>query len=228
MRTDDAGVTEFMRGKEDAHDYRYFPDPDLLPVRSGDMVERMRPHVPELPAEKSTRFERDYEITSYDSNVLASDRGLADYFETAARTSEARPKKTANWVINTLLRHLNDNNITASSSPVSPEQLAATVDLIESGTISNNQAREVFDALWNNPSRSPAEIASEMGFEPADTGEMDALIDEAISANPDKVAEIQGGNEKLVNWLTGQVMKSSKGKANPKQVTDSIRAKLLP
>ena len=225
---DDAGVTEFMRGKEDAHDYRYFPDPDLLPVRSGDMVERMRPHVPELPAEKSTRFERDYEITSYDSNVLASDRGLADYFETAARTSEARPKKTANWVINTLLRHLNDNNITASSSPVSPEQLAATVDLIESGTISNNQAREVFDALWNNPSRSPAEIASEMGFEPADTGEMDALIDEAISANPDKVAEIQGGNEKLVNWLTGQVMKSSKGKANPKQVTDSIRAKLLP
>ncbi len=224
---DDAGVTEFMRSKEDAHDYRYFPDPDLLPVRSGDMVERMRSHVPELPAEKSTRFERDYEITGYDANVLASDRGLADYFETAARTSEARPKKTANWVINTLLRHLNDNNITPSSSPVSPEQLAATVDLIESGTISNNQAREVFDALWKNPSRNPAEIASEMGFEPADTGEVDTLIDEAISANPDKVAEIQGGNEKLVNWLTGQVMKSSKGKANPKQVTDSIRSKLL-
>jgi aspartyl-tRNA(Asn)/glutamyl-tRNA(Gln) amidotransferase subunit B len=224
---DDAGVTEFMRGKEDAHDYRYFPDPDLLPVRSGAIVERMRQHVPELPAEKATRFEQNYEITDYDANVLASDRALADYFEAAVKSSQAKPKKTANWVINTLLRHLNDDNLAPSASPVSPERLAETVDLIEAGTISNNQARKVFEVLWQSPERDPAEIAAEMGFEPADTGTMDAFIDEAIAANPDKVAEIQGGNEKLVNWLTGQVMKTSKGKANPKQVTDSIRSKLL-
>ena len=136
-------------------------------------------------------------------------------------------KKTANWVINTLLRHLNDDNLAPSASPVSPERLAGTVDLIEAGTISNNQAREVFEVLWQSPQRDPAEIAAEMGFEPADTGTIDAFIDEAIAANPDKVAEIQGGNEKLINWLTGQVMKASKGKANPKQVTDSIRSKLL-
>jgi aspartyl-tRNA(Asn)/glutamyl-tRNA(Gln) amidotransferase subunit B len=224
---DDAGVTEFMRGKEDAHDYRYFPDPDLLPIRTGEIVERMRAHVPELPAAKSARFERDFEVTSYDAYVLSSDRSLADYFESAAGVSQAPPKKIANWVINTLLRHLNEDNLSPGASPLSAEKLASTVDLIEEGTISNNQAREVFNSLWANPSRNPAEVAKDLGFEPADTGAVDALIDEAIAANPDKVSEIQGGNEKLVNWLTGQVMKASKGKANPKQVTDSIRVKLL-
>lgn len=224
---DDAGVTEFMRGKEDAHDYRYFPDPDLLPVRSGVIVDRMRPHVPELPHEKADRFEKDFEVTNYDANVLASDRTLANYFESAAKASRAPAKKTANWVINTLLKHLNDDNLTPSTSPVSPESLAATVDLVEAGTVSNNQAKEVFEALWKSPGQDPARIARELGFEPADTGAIDLLIDEAISTNPDKVAQIQAGNEKLVNWLTGQVMKSSQDKANPKQVTDSIRAKLL-
>ena len=224
---DDAGITEFMRGKEDAHDYRYFPDPDLLPVRSGAIVDRMRSLVPELPHEKADRFEREFEVTNYDANVLASDRTLADYFESAARSSRAPAKKTANWVINTLLKHLNDDNLTPSSSPVPPERLAATVDLVEAGTVSNNQAKEVFEALWKTPGRDPAEIARELGFEPADTGAIDALIDEAIANNPDKVTEIQSGNEKLVNWLTGQVMKASRGKANPRQVTDSIRAKLL-
>ena len=224
---DDAGITEFMRGKEDAHDYRYFPDPDLLPVRTGDIVEQVRVHVPELPAAKSARFERDFEVTSYDAYVLSSDRSLADYFESATEASQAHPKKIANWVINTLLRHLNEDNLTPRSCPLSAEKLASIVDLIEEGTISNNQAREVFNALWTEPSRNPAEIAKDLGFEPADTGAVDALINEAIAANPDKVSEIQGGNEKLVNWLTGQVMKASKGKASPKQVTDSIREKLL-
>ena len=224
---DDAGVTEFMRGKEDAHDYRYFPDPDLLPVRSGAIVDRMRSHVPELPHEKAARFEEDFEVTTYDASVLASDRGLADYFEAAARSSRAPAKKTANWVINTLLKHLNDDNLTPSASPVSPESLAATVDLVETGTVSNNQAKEVFEALWKNPARDPAGIAKELGFEPADTDAIDRLIDEAIASNPDKAEEIQAGNEKLVNWLTGQVMKASQGKANPKQVSDSIRTRLL-
>ena len=224
---DDAGVTEFMRGKEDAHDYRYFPDPDLLPVRSGDMVEKMRAHVPELPAAKSARFERDFEVTSYDAYVLSSDRALADYFESAAEASTAPPKKIANWVINTLLRHLNEDNLAPCDSPLSAAKLAATVNLIEEGTISNNQAREVFNCLWADPTREPAEVAKALGFEPADTKAIDALIEEVISSHPEKVSEIQAGNEKLVNWLTGQVMKASSGKANPKQVTDSIRSRIL-
>lgn len=224
---DDAGVTEFMRYKEDSHDYRYFPDPDLLPVQSGAIIDRMRPHVPELPHDKAARFEKDYEVTLYDANVLASDRNLADYFEAAAKSSTAKPKKTANWVINTLLKHLNEENLAVAHSPVSPESLAGTVELVEAGTVSNNQAKEVFDALWKAPDRAPADIAKELGFEPADTGAIEAIIAQVIADNPDKVAEIQGGNEKLVNFLTGQVMKASQGKANPKQVTESLRTKLL-
>ena len=187
----------------------------------------MRAHVPELPSAKSERFERDFEITGYDAYVLSSDRALADYFEAAAGASSAPPKKIANWVINTLLRHLNEDNLAPSASPLAAEKLANTVNLIEEGTISNNQAREVFNSLWADPTRDPAEVAKDLGIEPADTGAIDALIEEAISSNPEKVSEIQAGNEKLVNWLTGQVMKASKGKANPKQVTDSIRTKLL-
>jgi aspartyl-tRNA(Asn)/glutamyl-tRNA(Gln) amidotransferase subunit B len=224
---DDLGVTEFMRGKEDAHDYRYFPDPDLLPVRSGEIVDRMRPHVPELPHDKAARFETDYQVTLYDANVLASDQSLANYFEAAAKSSSAKPKKTANWVINTLNQHLNEANLSVSESPVAPEKLAGTVDLVEAGTVSNNQAKEVFEVLWKSPARDPAEIAKELGFEPAGSGAIEAIIDEVLAANPEKVAEIKGGNEKLVNFLIGQVMKASQGKANPKQVTDSLRAKFL-
>jgi aspartyl-tRNA(Asn)/glutamyl-tRNA(Gln) amidotransferase subunit B len=224
---DDLGVTEFMRGKEDAHDYRYFPDPDLLPVRSGEIVDRMRPHVPELPHDKAARFETDYQVTLYDANVLASDQSLANYFEAAAKCSSAKPKKTANWVINTLNQHLNEANLSVSESPVVPEKLAGTVDLVEAGTVSNNQAKEVFEVLWKSPAREPAEIATELGFEPAGSGAIEAIIDEVLAANPEKVAEIKGGNEKLVNFLIGQVMKASQGKANPTQVTASLRAKLL-
>ena len=224
---DTTGQTEIMRLKEDAHDYRYFPDPDLLPVRSGLIVDRLRQHVPELPHEKAARFESEYDVTLYDANVLVSDQTLADYFEVAAKASSAKPKKTANWVINTFLKHLNEESLSVAASPVSPERLAATVDLVEAGAVSNNQAKDLFEALWRSPGREPAELAKEMGFEPADTGAIEVIIEGVLAAHPDKVAEIRGGNEKLVNFLTGQVMKSSQGKANPKQVTDSIRAKLL-
>jgi aspartyl-tRNA(Asn)/glutamyl-tRNA(Gln) amidotransferase subunit B len=223
---DDLGETQMMRSKEDAHDYRYFPDPDLLPVRSGLIVDRMRPHVTELPHQKLARFTADLGLSEYDAAVLTSDQGLANYFESAAKAPGALPKKTANWVINTLLQHLNDSGLTIAQCPVAPEQLAATVALVEAGTVSNNQAKEVFEALWNAPDKDPASVAKELGFEPADTGAIDAIVDEVIAANPDKVAEIQGGNEKLLNFLTGQVMKASKGKANPKLVTDSLREKL--
>ena len=225
---DEAGVTEFMRGKEDAHDYRYFPDPDLLPVQAGAIVDRMRPHVPELPHEKAARYRAEFQLNDYDAAVLTSDQNRAAYFEEAASATQAPPKKTANWVINTLFQHLNEANLEAAESPVPPSKLAATVDLVESGQVSNNQAREIFEVLWKKPEMEPAAVAKEMGFEPADHGALDTFVSDVIAAHPDKVSEIQAGNEKLLNFLTGQVMKASQGKANPRQVTEALREKLLP
>ena len=226
IRWDDAiGETVVMRIKEDSADYRYFPEPDLLPIRTADIVAKMRSHVPELPHEKRERFVKEYAVSEYDAGVLTSEKALADYFEVAAKGSKV-PKKVANWVINALLGKLNETEIGIEENPVPAGSLAALVDLVEAGTISNNQAKDVFVALWEAPEKAPADIAKSMGFEPADNSAIEAIIDEVIAANPDKVAEITGGNPKMANWLTGQVMKASKGKANPKMVTDSITAKL--
>ncbi len=226
LRWDDAlGETSIMRVKENSADYRYFPEPDLLPIRTAPIVEKMKSQLPELPHDKRRRFETTYGVSSYDAGVLTSELDLAAYFEEAATGSKAG-KKVANWVINTLLGKLNETFLTIAESPVSPQSLRELVELIEAGTISNNQAKEVFSALWETPDITPAQQAKAMGFEPADNSAIESIIDEVIAANPDKVAEIQGGNPKMANWLTGQVMKASKGKANPKMVTDSISAKL--
>ncbi len=220
-----AGESIVMRIKENSHDYRYFPEPDLLPVRTGDMFEKMKQYVPELPHEKRERFVEEYAVSAYDAGVLTSEYELADFFEATA-THKKLGKKVANWIINTLLGKLNETQLKLVACPLAPQALLALVELIEAGTISNNQAKEVFEVLWSAPEREPATIAKEMGFEPADNDAIEMIIDEVIAANPDKVAEIQGGNPKLANWLTGQVMKASKGKANPKMVTDMIVAKL--
>ena len=219
---DDAGETQLMRTKEDAHDYRYFPEPDLLPIRTAGFLDLVRPLVPELPQSKAARFERDFQITAYDASVLASERALADYFEATRAGAAAAPKKVANFILNHLLAVLNEQNLTIDACPVAPAALRELLDLVDSGQLSNNQAKDVFSAMWENPSETPAATAKKLGFEPADTATIDAIITEVIAANPAKVAEIQAGNEKLVNWLTGQVMKSSGGKANPKLVTDAI------
>lgn len=226
LRWDDAlGETSLMRIKENSADYRYFPEPDLLPIRTKAIVEKMKTQLPELPHDKRSRFESTFGVSPYDAGVLTSELDLAAYFEEAAAGSKAG-KKVANWVINTLLGKLNETFLTIAESPISPAALNELVNLVEAGTISNNQAKDVFNAIWENPDVSPAKQAKAMGFEPADTGAIDSIIDEIIAANPDKVAEIQGGNPKMANWLTGQVMKASKGKANPKMVTDSISQKL--
>ncbi|MCL4169662.1 UNVERIFIED_CONTAM: hypothetical protein GTU68_037639 [Idotea baltica] len=222
---DDLGVTAEMRTKEDADDYRYFPEPDLLPIQTGSIIEKMRPLVPELPHQKTERFISEFKVSEYDASVLSSDKPLADYFETAAKKSSA-PKKVANWVINNLLGTLNDTGTTISECPVAAEKIASLVDLVESGQVSNNQAKEVFTHLYENPSEDPAAIAKAKGFEPADSSEIEGFLDEAIAANPEKVAEIKAGNDKLINWLTGQVMKASKGKANPKIIGELIQKKL--
>jgi aspartyl-tRNA(Asn)/glutamyl-tRNA(Gln) amidotransferase subunit B len=223
---DDAGETQLMRTKEDAHDYRYFPEPDLLPIRTAPFLELVRPRVPELPQVKAARFERDFQITAYDASVLASERALADFFEATQAAATAAPKKVANFILNHLLAVLNEQSLAIDSCPVTPSALAGLLDLVESGQLANNQAKDVFSALWESPAETPAAIAKRLGFEPADTAAIDAVIAEVIAANPAKVAEIQAGNEKLVNWLTGQVMKSSGGKANPKLVTDAILLRL--
>jgi aspartyl-tRNA(Asn)/glutamyl-tRNA(Gln) amidotransferase subunit B len=219
------GQTSVMRIKEDSHDYRYFPEPDLLPVNTVELVEKMRPHVPELPHEKRDRFVADYGVSEYDAGVLTSDQVLADYFEAAARGSKFG-KKIANWIINTVLGKLNETFLTIDDNPLKPESLGALVELIEAGTISNNQAKEVFAVLWEEPEKQPADVAKALGFEPADNSEIEGIVDELIAANPEKVAEVKGGNAKAANWFTGQVMKSSKVKANPKMATDLVRSKL--
>lgn len=219
------GQTSVMRVKEDSHDYRYFPEPDLLPVNTVDMVEKMKAHVPELPHQKRDRFVANYGVSPYDAGVLTSDLDLASYFEEAAAGSKFG-KKVANWIINTVLGKLNETFLTISDCPISPTSICELVELVEAGTISNNQAKEVFLEIWNNPSVKPADQAKAMGFEPADNSGVEAILDELITANPEKVAEIQDGNAKAANWFTGQGMKASKGKANPKMISDYIKQKL--
>lgn len=225
---DDRGETTLMRTKEDAHDYRYFPDPDLIPLRTAPLLERVRPLVPELPHEKRARFERDYGCSAYDAGVLASEKELAAYYETAVAADPAVPaKKIANWVINDLLGLLKDSEAGIGACPVKPEALTALVAIVEAGKISNNQAKEVFAEMFSTGA-SAAEIVQAKGFEQvSDTGALEAMVDQILAANPDKVTEVRSGNEKAMNWFTGQAMKASQGKANPKIVTEIVRKKVL-
>ncbi len=222
---DEVGQTELMRTKEDAHDYRYLPDPDLLPVRTPELVAKARQNLPELPHEKTARFESDYQITHYDASVLASDSDLANFYEAAAKGNKS-PKKVANWVINNFLGELKEKDITLPECHLAPEKIGALVDLVEAGTVSNNQAKEIFTELFENPEQDPAAIAKAKGFEPSDSSEVESFIDQAIADNPGPAGEVTEGNDKAANFLTGQVMKLSRGKANPKQVTELILAKL--
>lgn len=222
---DEVGQTELMRIKENADDYRYFPDPDLLPVRTEDLVAKVQSDLPELPHEKVERFEKEYEVTHYDASVLASEIELADYFEVAVEGAKV-PKKVANWVINNLLGELKENDLSIAECPVAPAKIGKLVGLIEAGTISNNQAKEVFSELFANPEKDPAKIAKAKGFEPADNSEIEAFVDQVIEENPGPAGEVAEGNDKAANFLTGQVMKLSRGKANPKMVTETILQKL--
>lgn len=224
---DDRGETTLLRTKENSDDYRYFPCPDLLPVRTAPLLEKIRPLVPELPHHKAARFEKDFGVTTYDASVLSSDKELATYFESVSIADSKVPgKKVANFIINNLLGLLNERSLGIGDCPVPPQKISALLGLVEGGTLASSQAREVFTVLFDHPEKDPAAIAKELGFEPTDAGELDGLCDQVISANPEKVAEIKGGNEKLLNWLTGQVMKASSTKPNPKQVTDLLKMKL--
>jgi len=222
---DDLGETQLMRTKESAHDYRYFPDPDLLPVRTEVFLDEVRLRLPELPWEKRERFVAQYGISSYDAGVLANDLALARYFELAAKNSR-KPKTVANYVLNDLLSALASAGRTIDDCPIPPEHLDALAALVDSGQINSKQAKEVFSEMFAT-GKAPAAIAAEKGLrQESDRGAIEAICQEVIAANPKSVEAFRAGKGAAINFLKGQVMKLSKGKANPNLVGE-ILEKLL-
>jgi aspartyl-tRNA(Asn)/glutamyl-tRNA(Gln) amidotransferase subunit B len=223
------GETRSMRSKEEAHDYRYFPDPDLLPLEfDAAYVDALKAHLPELPDAKKAKFVRDFGLSKYDAGVLAAERDTAEFFEQVARPSDGRlrdAKVAANWTINELFGRLNKEGGSISASPVSADQLGAILDLIADGTISGKMARDLFEIVWNEGG-DPRSIAAERGMaQVTDLGAIEAAVDDVIANNPDKVAQAKA-NPKAMMWFVGQVMKSSGGKANPQTVGDLLKRKL--
>ena len=218
---DERGESSDMRGKEDAHDYRYFPDPDLLPVATAGWLAEVRSRLPELPHAKRARFVGEHGLTPYDAGVLTSEPALAAYFEESAAGS-SKPKAVANWIINELLGRLNDSQRAFADNRVAAGSLRSLVGLIEAGSISGAQAKEVFGEMFETGG-DPAAIVKEKGFvQVSDTGAIAGFVDDVIKANPDLVARIKAGESKVVNVLVGQVMKASAGKANPKLVSELL------
>jgi aspartyl-tRNA(Asn)/glutamyl-tRNA(Gln) amidotransferase subunit B len=218
------GETRSMRNKEEAYDYRYFPDPDLLPLTlTQAFVDELAAELPELPDQKKARFTGDYALSAYDADVLVAERATADFFEQAAKGRDA--KMAANWVINELAGRLNREGKTIEASPVSAAQLGAILDLIAAQTISGKIAKDVFDIVWSEGGE-PGEIVRARGMaQVTDLSEIARLIDAVIAANPDKVAQARA-KPAAIGWFVGQVMKASGGKANPGAVNDLLRSKL--
>ncbi len=225
-RWDDAsGQTFQMRMKESSHDYRYFPDPDLIPVKTSVFMPEVRARRPELPGEKRDRFVRDFGVTAYDASVLASEQALAQYFEAAAKGAR-KPKTVANWVINDLLSALGTAGKTIVDCPVSAPALDELVNLIDDGRINSKQGRDVFLEMFETGRRA-ADIVSEKGLaQESDAGAIEALCDHAIAANPRAVAEFRAGKAQAINAIKGHVMKLSQGKANPAVVSEILASKL--
>lgn len=223
----DTGETRAMRTKEDAADYRYFPDPDLPPlVIARDWVEQVKAAMPELPRQMAERLVRDYGLPEYDATTLTQSPVMAAYFETAAKAS-GQAKLVSNWIMGEVSRRLNADDSGMDSVPVSAEQLASLIGRIADGTISNNAAKQVFDALWTGEGSEVDAIIEAKGLKQMnDTGALEKIIDEVMAANVENVAQFRAGKEKAFNALVGQVMKASKGKANPQQVNDVLRQKL--
>ncbi len=222
----DRGVTTSMRGKEEAHDYRYFPDPDLLPVVVDDAwIQEIEAGLPELPDQKEQRFVGTLGLSAYDAGVLTADRELADYFE-ACLESYDRPKPVANWIMGPLLGRLNAEGETIAASPVAPADLAALLKLVDDGTISGKIAKTVFDDMAAT-GKAPGEIVTEKQLvQLSDTSAIEEIIDEVIASHPDEVAAFRGGRKKLLGFFVGQVMKATQGKANPKMVNEILQQKL--
>ena len=222
--------TRSMRSKEVANDYRYFPEPDLLPiVIDAAYIDHVRSALPELPGAKRERFVRDYGLTEYDAALLVPNHALASYFEAVAATSRA-PKAAANWILGDLSGALNRSELTIESCPISPERLAGLILRIEDGTLSSKLAKQVFDALWEGEGEADEIIAQRGLQQVSDTGALEALVDEVIAQNPDQVAQYRAADEakqkKLSGFFVGQIMKASKGQANPQRLNELLLKKL--
>ncbi len=223
----DTGETRAMRTKEDSADYRYFPDPDLPPLCiSAEWIEQTRAQMPELPRKMAERFVADYGLPEYDAATLTQSPQMAAYFEQAAQKS-GQPKLASNWVMGEISKRLNAEEIGIESAQVTAQQLAQIIQRIQDGTISHNAARQVFDALWRGEASNADAVIEAKGLKQMnDTGALEKIIDEVIAANPANVEQYRAGKDKAFNALVGQVMKASKGKANPQQVNELLRAKL--
>jgi aspartyl-tRNA(Asn)/glutamyl-tRNA(Gln) amidotransferase subunit B len=218
--------TRVMRSKEDAHDYRYFPEPDLQPLRvTSEFIERVRNEMPELPDAMRDRFIKDYELSFSDASQIVSEQSLANYYETTAKAS-GNPRVSANFVLSELQRELNNAGKSSAESPVSAKDLADLIKTLDSGSINNNQAKEVLIEMFNS-GKTAREVISEKGFEQiSDSSAIEKIVDEVIAANQPNVDAYRGGNEKLFGFFVGQVMKASQGKANPKMVNELLKQKL--
>jgi aspartyl-tRNA(Asn)/glutamyl-tRNA(Gln) amidotransferase subunit B len=223
----DRDETRPMRAKEEANDYRYFPDPDLLPIVVDEaLIASVRASLPELPDAKRDRFMRDYALPAYDAGVLTADKALADFFETVARSTRAAPKIAANWVMGELTGALNRDGLTIGATRVSTLALATLLDKIAAGTISGKIAKEVFEAVWGGEG-TVDEIIDKRGLtQISDAASIDKLVADVIAANPAQVEQFRAGKQQVLGFLVGQIMKASRGKANPQQVNEALRKQL--
>ena len=224
----DSGETRMMRSKEDAHDYRYFPDPDLLPLEiSAEWIEQVRATLPELPQSKQSRYVNELGLSAYDASILTASREMADFFETALAAVPKDAKLCANWIMGETNAQLNRDGLDMAQCPITPQQLGGMLQRISDGTISNSGAKEVFRTLWADGGIADEIIEAKGLKQVSDSGAIEALVDEIIAANADKVAEYRSGKDKLFGFFVGLVMKASKGKANPAQLNEILKKKLM-
>jgi aspartyl-tRNA(Asn)/glutamyl-tRNA(Gln) amidotransferase subunit B len=223
----DRGETRSMRSKEEANDYRYFPDPDLLPLAIDEaLIESVRAALPELPDEKAARFVRDFGLSDYDAGVLTASRELADYYETVVARLGGQPKLAANWVMGELSGALNRDNLDVAQSRVGAEALAGLLGRIVDDTISGKIAKDVFEAMWTEGREADAIIEAKGLRQITDTSAIEQAIDAVMARNPQQLAEYRSGKDKLFGFFVGQVMKATQGKANPAQLNELLRRKL--
>ncbi len=218
---DTLGESIVMRTKENAHDYRYHTCPDLIPIHTASLVQKVRQEIPELPDARRNRLIAEFGLPAADAATLVADAALYDFFEQTVDAG-APARKAANWVINTLTAVLADKETDAAKCPVTPHHLAGIIDIVEQGIVSTNQAREVLDLIWGHPELDAAAAADQLGFKKTDAGALEMLVDAVLAENPDMVELVRAGNTKLINALTGKVMKASNPKPNPKLVTQII------
>jgi len=223
----DKHETRSMRSKEEAHDYRYFPDPDLPPmVLSDDFIEDVRKTLPELPTAKKTRFESEFGLSADDADILTADRETADFFESTAKATKAESKIVSNWMMGELFANLNKSELEISQSPISSAQLALLLDRIADNTLSGKTAKQVFAALWEQEGDVDQIIEAKGLKQITDTGAIEAIVDEVIANCPEQVQQFKDGNDKVIGFLVGQVMQKSKGKANPQMANQLLKEKM--